>query len=389
MLAPMSRRRLFRLPLAALACVMVLIGCQVSAPEPPPTAPKRAAPAMNTLAPAQATMKQPSSIIAGRRPAARAPHRVILFTLDGVPPRDLKRATSGEAPLMPTLAALMTASMVVGLDEDTPGATTPAERTLSLPGYRTMMEGHVSDCVDNRCPRTTEETLLERVAAVYPGQGVAVFASWGGQHRAATHRDGSDPLVDAPAMGTRGTPERPWPDARLDVKTMKAALAHLKTTWPPLLWVALLDTDEWAHRDDRKRTNEALADSDRYLAELLQLLKNAPTEQRRPTTILISTDHGRGPGEEWPHHGSRNGSERVFIIAHGPQVTASTSSSLGPLTLADLRPTIERLLGVCSAPCTAEGCGRVIPEVLGARAKVDAPCQAPGAAPLPVRTLRR
>jgi hypothetical protein len=361
-------------------------------PEPEaPSASTSAAPSVNTpTVNAPAAGARPTGIIAGSPPAAlsRAPHRVVLLTFDGVRPVDLLRATSGDKPLMPTLAALKSASLVVGLDDGERGASTPARVPLSLPGYRTLMEGHVSACLDNGCPRTAEETLLERVAAVYPRQGVGVFASWAGIHRAASHRDGDDPLVDAPVMGAPETSERPWPDARLDRKTAAAALAHLKATWPPLLWVALLDTDEWAHLGDRAKTDAALAAADGHLGELLRTLKDAPEQQRRPTTILITTDHGRGPGDAWPHHKARDGSEQIFIIAHGPQVKPATSSTLGELSLADVRPTVERLLNVCSAACAAEGCGRPIPEVLGDRAALNQLCRRPGATAPRVPTLR-
>lgn len=346
-------------------------------------------PAAGPIVDRPAASAAPPGIVAGPRPTlGGAPHRVVIFTLDGVRPVDLARATSGNEPLMPTLTALMPSSLVVGLDEDKPGATTPAMVPLSLPGYRALMEGHLSECLDNRCSRTTEETLLERVAAVYSQQGVAVFASWAGVRRAATHEDGDDPLVDAPWMGAEATAARPWPDGRLDAKTMATALTHLRAAWPPLLWIALLDTDEWAHRADRAKTDAALAAADRQLGELLQVLKDAPAAHRRPTTVLITTDHGRGPGDGWPHHKARDGSEKIFIIANGPGVKAATSSSLGELSLSDVRPTVERLLGVCSARCMAEQCGRVIPEVLGARARIDGPCRKPGGQPMRVPTLK-
>jgi arylsulfatase A-like enzyme len=63
--------------------------------------------------------------------------------------------------------------------------------------------------------------------------------------------------------------------------------------------------------------------SDALIAELWALLQELP-EYRGTTTLLITTDHGRGVGSrDWQHHGSDvAGSDNVWLAAMGPGIAA-------------------------------------------------------------------
>ena len=85
----------------------------------------------------------------------------------------------------------------------------------------------------------------------------------------------------------------PWDSVRHDVYTTRFALAHLARYRPRVLYLALGETDDWAHDGRYDRVFEAYARSDAYLKELWTWLQSQP-DYRGRTSLLITTDHGRG-----------------------------------------------------------------------------------------------
>lgn len=274
--------------------------------------------------------------------------RVILVTLDGV---RWQEATTR----LPSTAEWA----MFGDRRSGSRVSTSSSRPLSMPGYHALMLGHTAPCADNDCPRiaaqTLPESLMQRLSL--PAHEVAVFASWAAIPLAASSQEAPtftlDSAVDSAA---------PWPDARLDAVTAERALEHLRTHRPRFLWISLLDTDERAHQDDWPGYLDAIDRSDRLLAELVQTVGDLGlTEQ---TTIILTTDHGRGRGPLWTTHGSLPAARHMWLAATGPWVQLSGTIAGGTLGQADVRPTVERLLGLEPSPCDAEGCGEPIPEIV-------------------------
>lgn len=310
---------------------------------------------------AMAMRKRPFSAApknAARADRLRAQARVILITLDG-PLRD--DVLTG--PHMPGLQQAVRAG----------GIAFPAEASssmaLSLPGYQAIAAGALTGCVDNECARIEQETMAELVARslkLEPAK-VAVFASWSRLVRAASSRDGTV-FVDAPddSPSRDGGPR--WRNARLDAETFARARAHWQAHQPRFLHLAFLDTDEWAHLGLRPEYEQSLRETDARIVEVLGWVAALPPEEAALTTVLLASDHGRGRND-WTRHGLLEpGSGEIFVAAIGPLVKGGEP---GQVDQRDLRPTVERLFGLC--PAQVEDDGRAIEAIVG-----ELPCRSSG-----------
>ena len=281
-----------------------------------------------------------------RAAVLRKSARVIFITLDGPLREDVLR--------LPGLEQAVRASGVAL------SARAASSMALSLPGYQALAAGELTSCRDNDCPRIQLETLAERIATGLhlPPDDVAVFASWSRQVRAATSRDGLA-FVDAPEDGPPHEGGPPWKNARFDDDTFSRARAFWQAHHPRFLHLALLDTDEWAHEGRRPEYEQALRAVDARVAEVLRWISELPPEEAKLTTLILSADHGRGRGEKWTEHGFfEAGSGEIFVIALGPLVARGEPVEVDQR---DVRPTVERLFGLC--PVKSEG--RAIQAIVG------------------------
>lgn len=272
----------------------------------------------------------------------RAHARVILVTLDG-PRRD--DVLEG-----PHLRGLQDAVATEGVALE---AKTASVLAGSLTGYQALAVGALTTCRDNDCPRVKHETVAERLARALqlPPEQVAVFASWARVRRAASARDGAV-FVDAPREGPRRDGGPPWRDARFDEETFERARAHWLAHRPRFLHLAFLDTDEWAHRGLEPEYARALRETDARLLEVLRWVDALPADEAALTTLIVTADHGRSR-HDWRQHGFfKPGSRDVFVIAVGPLVQGGRERRVDQT---DVRPTIERLFGLCPEGATGEG----------------------------------
>jgi arylsulfatase A-like enzyme len=193
-----------------------------------------------------------------------------------------------------------------------------------------------------------------------PPEQVAIFASWSRQRRAASSRDGLI-TVDAPEDQQPREPGPPWRNARWDTETFSRARAHWEAHHPRFLHLAFLDTDEYAHEGQRAEYEQALRELDARLQELLRWVAALPPDERRHTTVLLTADHGRGQSD-WTSHGFFDrGSGDVFIGALGEQLQGR--GEVDPdAEQRDVRPTIERLFGLCPP---AGDDGRALEAIVG------------------------
>lgn len=236
---------------------------------------------------------------------------------------------------------------------------------FSYPGYSEILTGKPQDDVvnsnDNR--PNPSETVLEvlRRQLRLPREKVAVFASWETFHGIAAHVPGSvyvnagyDPLTQPPTAWARRVSNAqfqlltPWRSVRHDFVTFELALEHLRAARPRVLHIALGETDDWAHEDRYDRYLEMLHYLDQCLERLWTLLQSLP-DYRGRTTLLITTDHGRGSDPAtWQRHGQKiPEAQYVWLAAIGPDTPAIGEAHDAPeLTQSDIAPTMLSLVGL-------------------------------------------
>ena len=155
----------------------------------------------------------------------------------------------------------------------------------------------------------------------------------------------------------------PWRGVRHDYITFEMALEYLRTVRPRVLYVALGETDDWAHDRRYDRYLETAHYFDQCLRRLWEALEGE-AQYRGRTTMLVATDHGRGQTrEDWVRHGAAvEGSQYVWLAAVGAGVQPLGETGADQrLTLSDLAPTLlelagadyRQLVGVEGRPITA------------------------------------
>lgn len=194
------------------------------------------------------------------------------------------------------------------------------QRRFSYPGYAEMVLGRPLDAeiTSNDLMPAPRETALEfaRRQLGLTREQVALFASWdvfngigervpGGLTINAGYETLTAPRGSAAAALSTAQFETPspWNSVRHDYYTFRLAMDHLARHRPRLLYLALGETDDWAHDGRYDRVLETYARTDAWLAELWQWLQSQPDYAGR-THLLISTDHGRGHlPADWKDHG--------------------------------------------------------------------------------------
>jgi hypothetical protein len=211
----------------------------------------------------------------------------------------------------------------------------------SLPAYQEMMVGAATACDSNLCGRVKEETLLDRLHSLGFGSKMKVVGSWGTLDWATSSR--KYPFVDTGLHDDELRP--PWGDARKDRDTWGKAMSALEQR-PRFLWISLNDADEWGHRGSRDTYVSQLKRYDIWFDELVQKLAAMPGYGEN-TTIVVTTDHGRGEGDDWSEHGkSHPAARRAFAFALGPGTGNNPAAAKQGGNHRGLRPTLEALLGL-------------------------------------------
>jgi hypothetical protein len=239
---------------------------------------------------------------------------------------------------------------------------------VSLPGYQSILLGRNMGCGGNNCPRSTRESVAQRIRRdlKLERSAVANFASWPTLERAVESQVGDTtvnvsgtPFVDPefptdPVFAKLADREplevAPW-GYRYDRQTWAIARRYLELHKPRYLYIGLGDTDETAHRDEYDSYFASLLEFDERLAELLTWL-DASGEFGRNTSVLVTTDHGRGEGSNWTDHyiNVRN-AEKVWLLARTPATRGhGPTRSGGEYSQLNIRPTVERLMGL--EPCS-------------------------------------
>ncbi len=313
-------------------------------------------------------------------PPSTALPRVVLITFDGVrwqeifhgPDPALRKDGEAEGALIPFLLAPSAQSGVL-IGDRRKGSRMRLDNPfgVSVPGYQALLVGRPTLCATNLCGPPTTETLPERIRRRLglPRKSVAVFTTYPGicdamasQPDAIFLHCGTE-VLDAPPETSHASTK---PESGRDHRTFVRALHYLETKRPRFLYIALNDTDSMGHAGDYEGYLDVMRHYDLWLRELDRVLLRMGTEGEA-TNIVITTDHGRGRGEEWGlHRLTALGTHEIWLYARGPDI-AARGSIVGGRTFshADVAPTIEHLFGL--EPTRGFMRGRVIEELFDER----------------------
>ncbi len=324
-------------------------------------------------------------LLGGPRPAlAQAPvprtENVVLVTLDGVrwqeifDGADARQLGPGAPPLAATAArrqALLPFVWgTVAAQGQLYGNRAYGNRVsvanfqhFSYPGYQELLTGfanpriHSNAPVDNPYP-----SVLAWLSQRPDFRGrVAAFASWA-VLRNILHAPCCEFPINAgwqpatgPALTARErqlnaylpTCPRPFAHERTDTLTFAYAFEYLRRARPRVLYLSFGDTDEWGHAHRYANYLHAAHAADSCLARLWAYLQATP-QYRDKTTLIITTDHGRGRGRWWYAHGPGvPGAGQTWLAVLGPDTPPTGEQrGRGQLYLKQVAQTLAQLLGV-------------------------------------------
>ena len=243
------------------------------------------------------------------------------------------------------------------------GARVTNGKNFSYPGYNEILSGFADPRIDSNAKRPNPNvTVLEWLNSQPAFRGkVAAFGSWdvfpsifnrersGLLINAAWEPIKADDLTESEALLNllgRVMPHA-WEGVRLDAFTTQAAIEHLKKRRPRVLFIGLGETDEYAHEGRYDLYLHATHHFDASLRRVWDAVQSSP-HYRDKTSLIVTTDHGRGDATEaWKHHGATTkGSEMIWLAAIGPDTpTLGERSDPAPIAQSQVAATVAALLG--------------------------------------------
>jgi hypothetical protein len=166
-----------------------------------------------------------------------------------------------------------------------------------------------------------------------------------------TPGDATPPAEAGPVQQAveRAVASHPWPwrNCTYDIFTHQVAIEWIRLRKPRVLYLNYGENDEWAHAGRYDRHLESIARVDGFVRELWEMLQSMP-EYRGTTTLVFTTDHGRGSGlRNWTSHGkSIPESREWWCAAMGPDTPAlGERANVTPVAQAQIAATIARFMG--------------------------------------------
>jgi hypothetical protein len=251
---------------------------------------------------------------------------------------------------------------------------------FSYPGYSETLCGFADSRIrSNDKTSNPNMTVLEWLhrRPAYRGR-VAAFAAWdafpfilNAPRAGFVVNAGYDPftlLPESPRVDLlnqiKAETPRIWEEEPFDAIPFHTALEYLLARHPRILYLSLGETDDWAHARNYTEYLNAAHRVDAYLNLLWRVVQSLP-EYRDQTTLIISTDHGRGEGSAWKDHGEKiPESKYIWMAFLGPDTAAQGEHAGTPAVAQNqIAATLAAFLGEDYATSVPQS-GRPIPDVL-------------------------
>jgi hypothetical protein len=232
---------------------------------------------------------------------------------------------------------------------------------FSYPGYNEMLSGIADPRIDSNDKIANPNiTVLEWLNGRPGFEGrVAAFGSWdvlpfilnAGRSRIPVG-SGFTPVPQPKSDRDRAINDLAadlppyWEYGTFDAPIVYAALERLRIDKPRVLYIMLGEGDEWAHAGKYDLYLDAAFRSDRFIRRVWDTLQSMPEYANR-TTLLVTTDHGRGATtSDWTDHGRKvPAAESTWIAALGPGVPPLGVRESVTVTTAQLAATIAVVVG--------------------------------------------
>jgi hypothetical protein len=208
---------------------------------------------------------------------------------------------------------------------------------FSYPGYNEILTGLKKDIsiFSNLKLYNQNVTVLEYLNSTNAFHNkVAAFGSWelfpyiiNDRRCGFVVNAGNEPVMndslDTQEMEINNTLKHtlsPWKSIRPDVFTQRFAIEYLKKYSPKVMFISFGETDEDAHEGKYDDYLDAINKTDGFIEEIWNYVQTNE-KYRNKTTLIITTDHGRGYifRKSWKRHG-RNfpGSGQTWFAVIGP-----------------------------------------------------------------------
>ncbi len=259
--------------------------------------------------------------------------------------------------------------MIFGDPEHESKAVVTNGLNFSYPGYSEILCGFADPKIDSNAKKNNANlTVLERIKHK-PGfeNSVAAFCGWdvfpfiiNRSRSGIPVNAGWEPLATDLSLNLAGTEAeaalrtldevstefpRYFPEVRYDYVTFRGAEEYLKAKQPRLMYMSLGETDDWAHAGRYDLYLDAAFRSDDYIRRLWLQMQSMP-QYRDCTTLILTTDHGRGDNRiDWKSHGEKiENCEYIWMAVMGPD-TPHTIIKGTTVTQSQIAATVAACLG--------------------------------------------
>lgn len=231
---------------------------------------------------------------------------------------------------------------------------------ISYPGYSEIFTGYADGLfIPNLQVRNRNSNVLDYINTMptYAGQ-VAAFCSWdvfpfilnekknntlvNAGYEMLHEQDSTNILINQ-VQNTVVNKN----NTRHDLLTYECANNYIEQHHPKVLYLALGETDEFAHKGEYDTYLRKMHQADALIAELWYKVQTDPFYKNN-TTFIITTDHGRGgKTHNWNGHGfwvGGSGHTWMACIGKGVDATGEVNQAQ-QIYSKQIAPTIANLLG--------------------------------------------